>query len=171
MARRITTTVDKINGDVAIQPSQDDLKTELLRSALDYVESTRSERVSLLLESHQGRTLVNISFVGVERTSAVSDIGAFPGFEHQVRLSDTSADSAIRKDAGSTEEDTQPESVHRFGQLIKSLRLKVIHLLDLFLQEAAKESGKAFVNGIVSLLKVIRNILAFLMFAYLLSHL
>jgi hypothetical protein len=171
MARRISTTVDKINGDVAIQPSQDDLKTELLRSALDYVKSTGAERVSLLLEDHQGLTLVNISSVGVERASAASDNEAFPGFEHPVVLSDTSAASAIRRDAERTEEATQPESVQRFEQLIKTFRIKVIELLDLFSQEAAKEFGKMFVHAIVSFLKLVGSVLAFLMFAYLFSRL
>jgi hypothetical protein len=172
MARRISTTVDKINGDVAIQPSQDDLKAELLRSALDYVERKGSGRVSLLLEDHQGVTLVDISSVGAERTSAGSDIGAFPGFEHRVaRLSDTGAGAVIRKDAECTEGATQPESVQRFEQLIKNFRKKVLQLLDLFSQEAAKESGKVFVNVIASFLKAVGSVLMFLMLAYLFSHL
>jgi hypothetical protein len=171
MARRIPTTVDRINGDVAIQPSQDDLKLELLRSALAYVNSAGSERVSLLLEDHQGHTLVNISSVGVERTSAVNDVEAFPGFAHPVaRISDTSAETAIRKDVERTEHATQPESAQRFGQLIKSFRIKVIELVNLFSQEAAKESGKVFVNVIASILKIVGSFLGFLMLAYLLSR-
>jgi len=77
----------------------------------------------------------------------------------------------IRKDAECTEWATQPESVQRFEQIIKNFRKKVLQLLDLFSQKAAKESGKVFVNVIASFLKAVGSVLMFLMLACLFSHL
>lgn len=176
MSRRNSTTVEKINSDVAFQPTQDDPETEFLRAALQYAKHRGATSVTFDLESHQETALVKqASFVGIDKEATKGHLEQRPGADHPVAvIVSNSASPTIRKDVGSTtEEATWPKRGYRLRQLILALLKKMLQLLDLCSQEAAKEFGKEIgkeiAKAICELVKFIGKSL--FLFLYVLAYL
>jgi hypothetical protein len=146
MSRRISTTVEKINGYVAIQPRQDEQIKRLLEAILATLESQSGN-------IHQGMTVIHVSStkeVVIEGGTVISRVD----HEEETLTIYIPANTANKEVAGGSETPLPKESDHRLVKLIKALLKKLLQLLDLFTQEAVKELGKAFAKFLLILLLV-----------------